>query len=44
LMRVFLALKSPNDIVCAIALAPNSKQAAIAMPLRKLRDFSMVIL
>jgi hypothetical protein len=42
-MRVLLALKSVGDIACAMALVPNSKQAAIATPLSRLRDFFMVI-
>jgi hypothetical protein len=42
-MRVLLALKSEDVIDCAMALVPNSKQAAIATPLSRLKGFFMVI-
>jgi NADPH2:quinone reductase len=37
------ALKSVEDITCAIALLPNSRHAAIAVPLMRVRDFVIVI-
>jgi hypothetical protein len=42
-MRVLPALKSVEDMTCAIALLPKSRQAAIAVPLSRLIDFFMVI-